>query len=504
MILQANSFQIPLKNESVQCVITSPPYWGLRDYGLQPLVIGENNCVHEWETMKLARAGRDDEFYGGKSIANETEPRKPIESNFCLKCNAWRGCLGLEPTSELYIEHMVQIFREVWRVLRKDGTVFLNMGDSYAGSWGNYSPNTDTPGEGWSKNRWSRPSYDKRDWRPANSFPQKGLKPKDLCGIPWRLALALQAEGWYLRSDIIWEKPNPMPESCTDRPTKSHEYIFLLTKSANYFWDADAIREKPISKNLKFAEDLRGKGWNNHENDLEKGNRQLLSTNKKAVPIAGRNARSVWTIATEAFDMEMCDNCKEIYFAKEYRKLIIHIELKNEEKTQHRVCRVCGMWDKWLSHFATFGTELVARCIKAGTSEKGCCVKCGAPWERVVETNKAPKSTAKISEFASKRQRDEFGHFEYMERDKQITHRTDRHIPFSQKTIGWQPTCKCYEGDGEDKIKPCVVFDPFGGSGTVLDTANRMQRKGIVMDLKWEYLKMAQKRCVKNQEELAL
>ncbi|MFH1980211.1 MAG: DNA methyltransferase, partial [Pseudomonadota bacterium] len=145
------------------------------------------------------------------------ERRPEWSSQFCIHCHAWLGSLGLEPTPELYLKHLVDIFREIKRVLRKDGTVWLNLGDSYANDtkWGGK-----TGGKHVSSLHGEPIGRTKRN---------TGLKPNDLCGIPWRAALALQADGWWLRSDIIWHKPNPMPESCKDRPTKSHEYVFLLS-----------------------------------------------------------------------------------------------------------------------------------------------------------------------------------------------------------------------------------------------------------------------------------
>lgn len=152
---------------------------------------------------------------------------------------------------------MVGVFRQVWRVLRDDGTVWLNLGDSYAGSWGNYWPQTkDTKGMKERRDSWRRESYEgtEKSRPPTALRPHEaaamGLKPKDLCGIPWRVAFALQADGWYLRSDIIWAKPNPMPESVTDRPTRSHEYVFLLSKSARYFYDGEAIKERGSEASL--------------------------------------------------------------------------------------------------------------------------------------------------------------------------------------------------------------------------------------------------------------
>lgn len=177
-------------DESFDCVITSPPYWGLRDYGVE-------------------------------------------------------GQLGLEKTPEDFIKKMVEVFREVRRVLKTEGTLWLNIGDSYVGSWGNYSG--ENRGAGRQRkivngSRVPNPSYaGKEGWRPPTT-DVKGMKAKDLVGIPWMLALALRADGWYLRQDIIWAKPNPMPESVQDRCTKSHEYIFLMAKSPKYYFDADAIK----------------------------------------------------------------------------------------------------------------------------------------------------------------------------------------------------------------------------------------------------------------------
>ena len=175
-LLQGDCLQqlATLPAASVQCCVTSPPYWGLRDYGTA-------------------------------------------------------GQLGLEATPDEYVANMVAVFREVWRVLRDDGTLWLNLGDSYASG----GRSTRDPGQ--SK---LHPAQAKGMRRPADG---EGIKPKDLVGIPWRVAFALQADGWWLRQDIIWHKPNPMPESVTDRCTKAHEYIFLLTKQAKYYYDAEAV-----------------------------------------------------------------------------------------------------------------------------------------------------------------------------------------------------------------------------------------------------------------------
>lgn len=189
MIVQADARHIPLRDESVQCVITSPPYWGLRDYGIEPSMWG-----------------------------------------------AWLGCLGLEPTPELFVQHIVEVFHEVRRVLRDDGTCWINLGDSYAGSFGAQSKRE---GEGWQAIDIERFGKEVSLTRNARAI---GLKPKDLVGIPWRVAFALQADGWYLRQAIPWIKRNPMPESVEDRPSTAVEQVFLLSKSERYFYDNEAVK----------------------------------------------------------------------------------------------------------------------------------------------------------------------------------------------------------------------------------------------------------------------
>lgn len=280
-----------LPSESVHCVVTSPPYYALRDYGLPPTVWGgDGECEHDWD-----------------------------QRGFCSRCGAWRGQLGLEPSPDLYVQHMVEVFREVRRVLRADGTLWLNLGDTYLSQYGSGFNG---------QRRFDEANLNIRLPRPA------GVKPKDLIGIPWAVAFALRADGWYLRSDIIVAKANPMPESVKDRPTRAHEYVFLLAKRARYFYDADAIREPHEATSLeraKYGEAQRkesvtipgrDKRW--HANDVELN------------PL-GRNKRSVWVIATEPFPE---------------------------------------------AHFATFPQRLVEPMILAGTSPKA-CPKCGAPWERV-------------------------------------------------------------------------------------------------------------------------
>ncbi|GAI30618.1 unnamed protein product, partial [marine sediment metagenome] len=245
-----------LPDESVQMVCCSPPYWGLRRYAdLPDLVWGDNSCEHRWDIPTSAVLGFNTLFRpeGETStplgLPSDTgkyaetvkggADRQRIEQvgSFCSLCGAWRGSYGLEPNPELYISHTIEILREIRRVLRKDGVVFWNIGDSYAAGKGTCF----NPGGG--KGSFSTHG-DRKD---AGIYPldrgnvsmlrASGLKPKDLCLIPFRIAIACQEDGWWVRSVIIWSKSNPMPESVTDRPTESHEYILMLTKSGTIqYW----------------------------------------------------------------------------------------------------------------------------------------------------------------------------------------------------------------------------------------------------------------------------
>jgi DNA modification methylase len=247
MLINCNALHIPLADCSVQMCVTSPPYYGLRDYG----------------------------------VSNQ---------------------LGLEPTPDEYVANMVLVFREVKRVLRDDGTLWLNIGDSYF---------SDTKGTGGTKKSGLNAKraedgslHPDRKSQPTNdgyrlSAGGTGCKPKDLIGIPWMLAFALRADGWWLRQDIIWAKPNPMPESVTDRPTKSHEYMFLLAKSARYYYDNEAIKEPCAATSVsRLAQNIENQIGTTRANGGRKSNGNLKAVGD---PTSGRNKRSVWTVTTKPY-----------------------------------------------------------------------------------------------------------------------------------------------------------------------------------------------------------
>ena len=221
-----------LTNSSVRTCVTSPPYYGLRDYGTATWIGGDPNCNHRRDTKVNPETCNT----GHKNHDDMSGVGDAIYKTVCPKCGAIRqdDQLGLEESPEEYIESLVSVFREVRNALTDDGTLWVNLGDSYY----NYRSDGNYPKQTVSKTRQDLPQS-----TPVRGNKLKGLKSKDLIGIPWMFAFAMRADGWYLRQDIIWHKPNPMPESVKDRCTKAHEYIFLFSKNKNYFYDNEAIKE---------------------------------------------------------------------------------------------------------------------------------------------------------------------------------------------------------------------------------------------------------------------
>jgi DNA modification methylase len=338
---------------SVQCCVTSPPYYGLRNYGTPP------QC---WP-------------------------------------DGWCGHLGLEPTVDQYILHLVQVFQQVRRVLRDDGTLWLNLGDSY--SSGN-SGQTLGSHSGDIRNRVAT-RQSATDANPGRK-PEPGMKPKNLLGVPWRVALALQSDGWYLRHDIIWHKPNAMPESVTDRPTKAHEYVFLLTKDDRYYYDQDAVREPHTTA---FAVVAKGRSRNRHAQDGDVAERTKDGYGSIGYGVGGRNMRDVWTIPTVPYPG---------------------------------------------AHFATMPPDLAERCIKAGTSERGQCPTCGAPWQRVVVEVGA--RTTHGANGVADHARGAHGATSVFKTGK---------VPI-KTTTGWEPGCTCDHPDlPTDSFE--LIATPTGSGG---------------------------------------
>lgn len=355
-----------LPAKSVHCVVTSPPYYGLRDYGVD-------------------------------------------------------GQIGLEETPDAYVQRMVEVFRQVHRVLRDDGVVWLNLGDT------------------WAANR-SYQAIDNKHIDVGNHRGSKvppGIKAKDLIGIPWMVAFALRTDGWYLRSDVIWAKPNPMPESVRDRPTKAHEYIFLLTKSAKYFYDAEAIKEPAKQHTGKAAMFARSGAVADHVLPGQNAAVHRSGRTDKVDAVNGRNKRSVWAVSP-----------------KPYKG----------------------------AHFATFPPDLIEPCILAGTSQHGVCSDCGAPWERIVEVVGRERQRWAKGAAVVDAQYGSVGKTSVL---------ATAEIAIKQ-TVGWQPTCTC----GTECV-PATVLDPFSGSGTTGMVALRHGCNYIGVDLNPAYNDMAHERIGK-------
>jgi len=301
-------------NDSIDLVVTSPPYWGLRDYGEETVQVwgGDHECEHEWigETSSFNKQGGE----GKQSTNLGTLRDKDQKSDFCVKCEAWRGSLGLEPHPQMFIDHLVEICREIRRVLKPLGTFWLNLGDTYCGSWGNYGARK---GKQRLQNveKFDRRGVTPQDLRVPQSYTEKAgwLQPKQLLGIPWRVAIALQNDSWILRNDIIWYKPNHMPSSVKDRLTNAYEHVFLFVKQRHYYFDLNTIRKphSPLTLN-RLNQNLDSQYKESKSNEYYKnlpmtggGSRKeipkILQHMKENLNPKGKNPGDVWRIPTKPF-----------------------------------------------------------------------------------------------------------------------------------------------------------------------------------------------------------
>lgn len=537
-VLQASAHDLSgVEDGSVQLIATSPPYYGLRSYAgdqdvewptvvfrlnewTEPVTVQgcEPGCQHEWVSGPMVDIGRRDGEDRAKidGYARDipgkrgTGTEKASQDRYCRHCGGWRGPLGLEPSPAAYIGHLILCLREWRRVLRDDGICFVNLGDSFASHGGNREYGSSDKGNG------RAPAV------AGIRLPTYGIKAKDLMMIPAMFAMAARADGWYLRSEIIWAKGvsfltdyagSVMPESVEDRPTRAHEQVFMLTKSPRYFYDNDAVREASTGQNGAAANFKRTTKEHLAPNQAATQHRD----DRKATTDNGsRNLRDVWVITPQPYKA---------------------------------------------AHYAVFPEKLVAPMIRCATSERGACPTCGAPWKRVVER------TAMVIDRSHNH-------------PSELRTRTSGTMvePAKAIAIGWLPTCACYgippmpeypdepekpgdiddgapetcvkcEGLGylpslpmfpddrltcpkcdgaggkeatpewlawraeqdawqaererimEEEIKPflsaaqdlptvpCIVMDPFSGSGTTAGVALKLGREAVAIDISAEYLR---------------
>lgn len=439
-----------MPDESVQCIVTSPPFFALRDYGTGRWEGGDESCDH----VKAARhqvQGATSQRAGRKSAEHQ---RNDMFVGTCGRCGAVRvdRQIGLEETPELWVEALVAVFAECRRVLRDDGVMWLECGDTYATTSTYRAPQSMAKANGWAQEeaRVPRPNA-------------PGVKAKDLVGAPWLLGFALRGDGWYLRSEVIWDKVNAMPESVLDRPTTGHSRVFLLAKTDRYFYDAEAIRQ-PHKHDGRRATKIasNGAGLTTHENYEGRQNSERW-------PGSGANARTVWSIATQP--------------------------------------------TPW-AHFATFPEKLVERCIMAGTSEAGGCLECGSPWRRLVVASGGTIGAGwhdhETDDVTGQRNGGSSRGWETYRREER----------------GWVPTCDHYDhlyylmprpsnrrkAEQRDMwpgrwmrvrsrpaqahwvTAPNVVLDPFMGSGTTAVVARRLGRHAVGVELNPAYLEICEGR----------
>lgn len=428
-----------LPAESVDCVMTSPPYWGLRSYKTEPMIWdSKDGCKHEWGDKiehPMAKSGKHQGELGGSTNLAQDSARFNSNGlgNFCSLCGAWRGELGLEPMIELYIKHLIQIFNEVKRVLKKTGTCWVNIDDSYAGSNCGY-------GDYRSKNKQSLsiPEIYGDVRKPQAKID---LPAKSLCLIPSRFALAMVENGWILRNDIVWNKPNPMPESVKDRFTGSWEHLFFFVKSKRYWFEQqfEPIAESTVGRGPVDFGGAKGRNYEPTADDpnYRAGSEQWGRTFDYTESCKnGRNKRDVWVINTQPYPE---------------------------------------------AHFATFPEKLCETPILAGCPSM-ICKKCGKAREKIYGNSRWESHQSEG--------------MAALDTPDSPMYRGGHHndgLPYRSeiKDLGYTD-CGCNIG-----FEPGVVLDPFTGSGTTQAVAKRLGRKSIGIDLSLDYCELAIKRIQK-------
>jgi len=486
-ILCGNDLEIlpKLPAESVNCCVCSPPYWGLRDYGIEPVIWdGDKNCKHEWGNKTITLKHKSGETNPGKEGWFKDKGASDDKGNcFCLKCGAWKGSLGLEPTFDLYIKHLCQIFDEVKRVLRKDGTCFVNIGDSYGGFQGKNA--------GWP------------DSKTKAKVPQQ-LKPKQyaksLLDIPYRFSIEMTNRGWIKRNTIIWYKKNCMPSSADDRFTIDFEYLFFFTKSnKTLFWTnektLECVDKKPLG--IKGIED---KDWEWRTCPTCNGKGRIKNKICPRCKGLKKVKYSFWTGHDYWFEQQFDDIAEATIERAKYNwcspgtKSFNHPSgLNRDEPYKDHINFSQGRNKRcvWTiptqpfpeAHFAVYPEGLIEIPVKAGCPEF-VCKKCGKARVKVCKTNlKNNILNPRINE-------------KYSGGSKFMSDKTTLRSETETKFKGYSD-CGCNAG-----FESGIVLDPFMGAGTTALVALKQGKRFIGIEIKQEYIDMAYKRIAKVQQNL--
>ncbi len=495
-ILHGNSGEMlsTIAPKSVQCCVTSPPYYGLRDYGLPDVVFGgDATCDHQWgEPTRRHKGGQSGPGPGSQITGRAANVARDAAGyiktgRFCLACGAWLGQLGLEPTPELYVEHLVQIFRLVREALADDGVLWLNLGDSYSTTGGSHAGRSDNQRGVGAKRAHLEGGADS-----GNRKPTSGLKNKDLIGIPWRAAFALQADGWWLRSDVVWSKPNPMPESVTDRPTKSHEYLFLLTKSERYFYDHDAIKEPLADGSMeRLDQDVESQEGSDRAHAGGKVNgkmKAVVSSGNKERKYRGDHGGVEGSKSHQGFGVPWSSDGSH---RPQYQRALEIAKEKGLTEKHFDAIRVCGFFGD--SATKTRETQNGTANEEALALAREAKEALGGYYREFLQRPlRNKRSVWSIPE-------DEYEQFLEFQEWKQ-----------SQEMVTdvWTVTTKPFSGAHfatmpPALVEPCikagsrpgdVVLDPFGGAGTTGLVADRLGREAILVELNPKYQTMARDR----------
>ena len=473
--------QVP--SNRVDMVVTSPPYWGLRSYeGSETIWGGDENCNHKWgkEQPRGGRGKRSQDF--DPKFAKDNNPYEDKRgSNFCSICGAWKGQLGLEPTPDLYITHLVEIFGEVKRILKKSGSFYLNLGDTYCSSTkeaGRHDTNSKTSTDfgGWS-------NWDGGITKIGKIEKSNWLTPKQLLLIPSRVAIALQDEGFILRNDNIWYKKNPMPSSVKDRRNNTFEHVFHFVKSKKYYFDLDTIRvphktreNRPfgIVRNREYGYDSKL----NKIRGLKSGNPKGKNPGDVIVPIS-------WGVdKNQEYHGDGKHNPKG-QSPSDLKKNIIESYKNNPEGKNPGDVLTVNTQPFPEAHFAVFPEKLVEPLIMA-SCPRWVCKKCEQPKKQVIKVPPNPDAfNIRVRDVKE-------GRIKFEDRkasETEVSQYQEEEYQSQSREIVIAKGCKCNAG-----FKPGIVLDPFSGAGTTAVVAKKLYRNFIGFEISKEYIDITNKR----------